>query len=258
MVGCCWPNSICGAVSGSPWRCIMHLAASAHPPIYCIKPCTGIPHVLRKVHGLVCHQSGFVHQSLSVDRRQFSGCHFLQGHATRHGEQIRQSPLDLLHSVLQNIASRLLLNQVILDLKHLLAAPSPWAGRIRREATRAFKIGVRCVCAWLAPVPLQSVAAEEKHCHGLPALLTPSEWCRIPFWVGVPCVCSDDLDMAGTSAGLGPALAQSDQGMTSPRGMPLVELGIDAAGALGVGIPKAWLPIYPSAASPGTPCILDC
>lgn len=180
-------------------------------------------------------------------------CSLLQGQGRSHAEQKPQAPLELLHSTLQHIASRLLLNQVILDLKHLLAAPSPWAGRIRREATRAFQIGVRYVCTQLE-LFLSQTCCTDRHCHSLAGLMIASAWPRIPFWVGVPCVYSNDLYMADTSADLGPALAQSDQGIAQPRGTPVVELGIDSAGALGVGIPKAWLPVYQSADNPGTQC----
>ena len=55
-----------------------------------------------------------------------------------------KTPLGLLHNLLQDMASRLLLNQVLLGLKHLLAPSSTWAGRVRREHTTAFEIGVRC------------------------------------------------------------------------------------------------------------------
>ena len=107
-------------------------------------------------------------------------CRFPQGHAPRPGERVRQSPLDLLHSVLQHIASRLLLNQVILDLKHLLAAPSPWAGRIRREATHAFEIGVRYVCTHR----LVSSSCRDMHCPSLPGLTI--RWVQAALLVGSP------------------------------------------------------------------------
>ncbi|KAK9835805.1 hypothetical protein WJX74_008348 [Apatococcus lobatus] len=143
--------------------------------------------------------------------------------ASCDGDTIHQSPLDLLQNVLQNVASRLLLNQVILDLKHLLAVPSPWAGCIRREASKAFQIGV-----------------------------------RIPFWLEVPCIYSDDLQLAGKSGSSEPCFTQMEPDVPrSSRGTPVVEIGIHATGGMGVGIPQAWLPVYRSADNIGSQGRLD-
>ena len=69
--------------------------------------------------------------------------------------------------------------------------------------------------------------------------------CRIPFWLEVPCIYSDDLQSASEPASSEPGLTSVGPDVSqASRGTPVVDIGIHATGAVGVGIPQAWLPVY--------------
>ena len=79
--------------------------------------------------------------------------------------------------------------------------------------------------------------------------------CRIPFWLEVPCIYSDDLQSASESASSEPGLtSDGPDASQAPRGTPVVDIGIHATGAVGVGIPQAWLPVYQRTHKPGMQC----
>ena len=73
---------------------------------------------------------------------------------------------------------------------------------------------------------------------------------RIPFWLKVPCISSQDLELPTSTAGSGLTFTDVDT-VQIPKAPPVVEVGLTSQGALRTASPLAWLPIYQSAVEAG-------